>query len=237
MTIQITDSAGFERDFHFEVQKHAMHLRSEFTARQLAIYELYKKTVELPGSVIELGVRNGANFFFLARLIEIFNGAQRFDGISSRHLFGFDTFSGFSAISAKDQSDASWPDMKPGGVPADREIFFTDFERFRTDSPNADRLHVVEGDVADTLPRLLEQKPGVRFAFAFFDLDVYQATKLCLELIWDKVVPGGIIVFDEYALAEFPGESAAVDEFMAGHKQTLRSIPWCYCPSAYLIKE
>src|ERR1051326_2699943 len=114
--MHLIDDRGAERDFYFEMQKHAFHLRQQFTARQLAISDLYRLTMDVPGSVIELGVRNGANFFYLARLIEIFHPAQRFDGLSSRHLYGCDTFAGFPAIQAQDQSAGSWHDMREGGV-------------------------------------------------------------------------------------------------------------------------
>ncbi len=234
--MQITDKDGSRRDFFFEMQKHAMHLRMEFTARQLAIYELYRKTAELPGAVAEFGVRNGANYFFLARLIEIFNGSQRHDGISSRHLYGFDTFAGFPSVGEEDKSKASWQDMGAGGVPTNREVFFADYETFRTQSTIGNRLHIVEGDVMQTLPQLLADAPGLRFSLIYLDLDLYAPTKLCLEQLWDKLVPGGIVVLDEYALPEFPGESAAADEFLAGKNIKLQAIPWCYCPSAYFQK-
>ena len=115
-------------------------------------------------------------------------------------------------------------------------MFFADYETLRAASPIGSRLHVVEGDVTETVPRLLAERPGLRFAFVFLDLDLYEPTKACLEAVWDLVVPGGVVVFDEYGLQEFPGESRAVDEFFAGRGVVLRSLPWCYCPSAYIRK-
>jgi hypothetical protein len=232
----LKDSNGVSRDFFFEMQKHSMHLRKEFTSRQLAVYELFKKTIELPGSIAELGVRNGANYFFLARLLEIFCPAQRFDGISSKHLFGFDTFSGFPSVSEEDRSSYSWPDMKDGGVTTNRSAFFKDFESFKQESSISGRLHIVEGDVCETLPVFLEERPGLRFSLIYLDMDIFKPTALALELLWDKIVPGGIVVFDEYALMEFPGESAAADEFFKGADVEFKCIPWCYCPSAYVVK-
>ena len=234
--MQIMDDKGIERDFHFEMQKHAFHLRQQFTARQLAIYELYKLSVDIPGSVIELGVRNGANFFYLARLIEIFNPGQRFDGLSNRHLYGCDTFSGFPQVQAEDRSKASWHEMREGGVSCCREVFFRDLEAYWAESPIAKRVHVLEGDVCQTIPSLLEDRPGLRFSFVYFDLDLYRPTLECLRLLWNKIAPGGVVVFDEYAFAEFPGESQAVDEFFASTGAELRTIPWCHCPSSYVVK-
>lgn len=237
MTFRVIDPAGRERDFFFEMQKHSCHLRQEFFARQLGVYELYRRTMQLPGSIAEFGVRNGANYFFLARLIETFHGAQRHDGIAARHLFGFDTFSGFPSIAPEDQADTAWHDMGVGGVPTDRDVFFTDFARFRESSPIASRLHVVEGDVMQTLPAFRERWPGVRFSLVYLDLDLYEPTLAVLEQLWDRIVPGGVVVFDEYGLPEFPGESRAVDEFLQGRGQRLETLPWCYCPTAFTIKQ
>jgi hypothetical protein len=233
---KIIDENNNQRDFFFEMQKHSAHLRTEFTARQLCVYELFKKTIDLPGGIIELGVRNGANFFFLSKLLEIFNPSQRYDGIASKHLYGFDTFSGFPAISSEDVSSSSWFDMKVGGVPSDKTAFFEDFESFKKTSPLSERLHIVEGDVINTIPKFLEDNPGSRFSMVYFDMDIYEPTLFALENLWSRVVPGGVLVFDEYGFKEFPGESSAVDEFLQDKQEVLRSISWCSCPSAYLVK-
>jgi|ERR1051326_7384668 hypothetical protein len=235
--MHLIDDRGAERDFYFEMQKHAFHLRQQFTARQLAISDLYRLTMDVPGSVIELGVRNGANFFYLARLIEIFHPAQRFDGLSSRHLYGCDTFAGFPAIQAQDQSAGSWHDMREGGVGSNREAFFRDLDTYLKDSPIAKRVHVLEGDVCETIPTLVKERPGLRFSFVYFDLDLYQPTLECLRLLWNKIPKGGIVVLDEYAFPEFPGESQAVDEFFGSSGAELKTIPWCHCPASYVVKK
>jgi hypothetical protein len=51
------------------------------------------------------------------------------------------------------------------------------------------------------------------------------------------VVPGGVIAFDEYAVPEWGGESRAVDEFFRGKGCTMKSFPWSFSPTAYMIKK
>lgn len=235
--MKLTDNQGRPRDFFFELQKHSCHLRSDFLARQLAIYELFKRVIEIPGAIVEFGVRNGANFFYLARLLELFNSGQRYDGISSKHLFGFDTFSGFPSIHEKDQAKTAWPDMRVGGVQTDREVFFSDYESFRANSPIRTRLHVIEGDVMSTLCPTLDEWPGIRFSLVYLDLDLFEPTLYVLEQVWDRIPKGGIVVFDEYALPEFPGETAAIDTFFADKQQQIATIPWCFSPSAYITRK
>lgn len=47
------------------------------------------------------------------------------------------------------------------------------------------------------------------------DADWYESTKLCLEQFFPKVVPGGIIVIDDYGYCA--GAKRAVDEYMASN--------------------
>ena len=54
-----------------------------------ARYELYKKTIDLPGDIVEGGVFKGSGVLFWAKLIAIFNSS------SARKVVGFDTFEGF----------------------------------------------------------------------------------------------------------------------------------------------
>ena len=101
----------------------------------------------------------------------------------------------------------------------------------------ADRVEIVRGDITETIPRYVAENPGFRVALLHCDLDVYPATLATLEAAWDRIVPGGICVFDEYAVGNW-GESDAVDEFFA----TLESPPQLQLldtsptPTAYCVK-
>jgi hypothetical protein len=57
------------------------------------------------------------------------------------------------------------------------------------------RLH--PGFFADTLPGWLKQNPGPA-AFIHIDSDLYEPARCVLENLEDRIVPGTIIVFDEY---------------------------------------
>jgi hypothetical protein len=53
------------------------------------------------------------------------------------------------------------------------------------------------GFFADTLPGWLDQNPGPA-AFIHIDSDLYEPARCVLELMQDRIVPGTVIVFDEY---------------------------------------
>jgi hypothetical protein len=237
--MRIIDDKGRERDFFLEVSKYAGFLYRSHLERHLAIYELYKKTLELPGSVAEFGVYNGSTFYFLSRLIEIFNRpAFERDGASSNHLYGFDIFTGITELTDKDESLVETPQRKIGGFRQDPELFFEDLEWHKASNTTiAGRMHIIRGDVAETFPRFVKGNPGVRFRFVLMDMDLYAPTALVLQAIIDYMVPGSIIAFDEYAIQEWPGESAAVDQFIKSNNLRLRSIPWAVAPAAYCVIE
>ncbi len=234
--MRLIDDHDTERDFFFEVSKYSAFLWKSHLERHLALYELYKTTAHLPGSVAEFGVFNGSTFFFLARLIEIFN-APHFEKYqaSSHHLYGFDTFEGIVRLHEQDTSSAHTRQRAVGGFAQHRDVFFRDLDAFKRDSTIAERVHVIAGDACETFPAFVRDNPGVRFRFVLMDFDIYEPTRVVLDSIFPLMVPGGVIAFDEYAFPEWPGETKAVDAFVRKHGLTLRGVPHTFAPSAYTV--
>ncbi len=65
------------------------------------------------------------------------------------------------------------------------------------DLPKNVQLHV--GLFKDTLPGFLESHPGP-IRFMNIDCDIYSSTKDIFDLTWPRIVPGTVIVFDEYLM-------------------------------------
>jgi len=83
------------------------------------------------------------------------------------------------------------------------------------------RLH--KGWFDDTLPKFLRDVPAdQKIAYLHIDCDLYSSTATVFNLLWDRIVSGTIIVFDEYF--NYPdwrgGEFKAFKEFTAnsGHE-------------------
>ena len=83
---------------------------------------------------------------------------------------------------------------------------------------NTDIYQLIEGDVSDTIPKYLKDNPGFRISYLYLDLDIDEPTYISLELFYDRIVRGGIIVFDEYACEKWT-ESDAVDRFLNNHPE------------------
>jgi predicted O-methyltransferase YrrM len=97
------------------------------------------------------------------------------------------------------------------------------------DEPNI-RIH--DGLFGDTLGPFLEENTGpVRFLHV--DCDLYSSTREVLEILAERIVPGTVIVFDEYI--NFPGwqrhEYRAFQEFVADHGRSYRYTAFA---SAYM---
>jgi len=76
-------------------------------------YEIYKKILNVHGSIIECGVLFGGGLMTWAKLSEIFEPLNHL-----RNIIGFDTFSGFVTISDKDKTDIA-VQAKKGGLSMD----------------------------------------------------------------------------------------------------------------------
>ena len=100
------------------------------------------------------------------------------------------------------------------------------------------RVEIVKGDITKTLPAYLAAAPGTRVSMLHCDLDIYHPTLSTLKECWPRVVKGGIVVFDEYAVEAWE-ESNAADEFLASLEiaPQLKTIPNASSPTAYFVKE
>ena len=70
-----------------------------------------------------------------------------------------------------------------------------------------DRVVFLEGWFRDTLP----SAPIERLALLRMDGDLYESTMDALVALYDKLVPGGIVIVDDYGILE--GCRAAVTDF------------------------
>jgi O-methyltransferase len=162
----------------------------------------------IPGAVVECGVWRGGSMHAVARTLDK-------AGDHSRDLYLFDTFEGMSEpsehdrrhdgrtaaqlLAASDRSARVWAEASLDDV---RDGF--------TQVPYpAERIHYVPGTVEETVPG---QAPE-QIALLRLDTDWYESTKHELEHLYDRLVPGGVLIIDDYG--SWQGSKLATDEFMA----------------------
>jgi hypothetical protein len=209
--------------------------RREFP-RLLAHYELFKQIVDLPGGIVELGVYVGSTFFTWAKLLETFCPGDR-----SRKVYGFDHFAGLTGFVEKDGKPDPGRDKYESCYRFDGQTVMDLVDLHNDDNllPGVERCRVIDGDLRQTVPQFIADHPGFRISLLHLDVDLYEPTRAALELLYPLVVQGGLIVFDEYALPPWEGETRAADEFLARlpARPTLKKFPFSSQPSGWFVKQ
>jgi hypothetical protein len=200
--------------------------------RFLAHYELFKRISDLPGSIVELGVFKGSSLFAFAHFLEIFCHGDR-----SRKAIGFDSFEGLTNFSEKDglAEDAHSKVLGGWSAPGFEGDLIEMIDLFAEESfvPQAMRINLIKGDIQQTVPDYLKNNPGLRISLLHFDCDLYAPTITGLKHLVPHVVPGGVIVFDEYAITAWAGETRAVEEFF-GRGKKIEKFNWTTLPGGFI---
>jgi hypothetical protein len=92
------------------------------------------------------------------------------------------------------------------------------------------------GDATVELPRYLEEAPETIVALAYFDLDLYEPTRRCLEILRPRLVRGSVLGFDELNDPDSPGETLAVMEVFGLEHVRLRRLPQVSRASYFVVE-
>lgn len=192
----------------------------------IAHYELYKKILDLPGDVIELGVFKGGGIIQFATFRELLENSN------SRKIVGFDVFGEFPGSSMLN-SDKSFVD---GWNKQFKDEFLSKEEIYESFKLKGfSNIELVKGDISDTIDEYLLKNPQTKISLLHIDVDVYEPTKTGLEKLFDRVVRGGVIVFDDYAAVE--GATLAIDEFFQSTDYVLHKYSFSHKKPSYIIKK
>jgi hypothetical protein len=184
--------------------------RQELT-KQLFFNEIYKHITKVHGVIMEFGVRWGQNLVTMNNLRGIHEPYNY-----SRKIIGFDTFSGFPSV---DEKDGAHSVIQQGAfsVTENYQDYLQqvlDYHEAECPLSHIKKNFLVKGDAVVQLKEYLSKHPETIIAFAYFDFDIYEPTKKCLELIKPYLTKGSVIGFDELNDPQFPGETVAVREVL-----------------------
>jgi hypothetical protein len=161
----------------------------------------------LEGNLAECGVYEAGGTIIMAQVLQ--------QKKSAKHIFAFDTFEGMPEPTEYDK-------MHNGDIFYARgRLHDTSLKLVQAKAKHFRVEHIitfVKGFFQDTIPRTITADD--RFSLIVIDPDQYAGTKFCLEFFYPKVVPGGVIIIDDYFIPELekldtPGVKIAVDEFLA----------------------
>ena len=143
-----------------------------------------------------------------------------------RHYYGFDSFQGFPAPTAEDGRSAAAV-LTHGYYATPEDLVWRVLQDGRVTADARARLTLVRGFFEQTVPSFSEP-----IALLHLDCDLYESYRTCLVHLYDRVVPGGVIVFDDYGHPRWPGAQRAVDEFFADKRETVITGSTCYLVKA-----
>jgi hypothetical protein len=151
---------------------------------------------EIRGDVVECGTARGGSAALMGLTI------QRLK--SDRTLWVFDTFAG---LPPPTENDPDYEDAKKHVGTCRGEL--KEVQQLFADLQILNRYVMVKGMFQDTLP--LAGISGI--AVLHLDGDWYESVNTCLEYLYDRVSPGGVIQIDDYG--HWAGARKAINEFLA----------------------
>jgi len=167
--------------------------------RKFTLNELLKLVAHLPGDLAEVGVYKGASAWLMC---EATAGTTK-----TVHLF--DSFEGLS---------------EP--LPVDGTYWFRGAlqagdEHVRQNLAKFGNAKIYEGWV----PTRFREVADRSFCFVHVDVDLYEPTRASIEFFYERLVPDGLLLFDDYGFETCPGARHAVDEFLATRPEALVMLP------------
>lgn len=170
-----------------------------------------QNALALEGDFIECGVFKGDFSFFVVELIDFGNQPKTF--------YLFDTFDGFSAefSSAQDYPDSPGFLSMANDVYKNPEIYEEVIKKFK----NYPNVKIVKG----AIPYSLENNIPEKIAFLHIDLNSPAAETAALNILFERVVKNGIIIFDDYGWYLFRKQKEAADSFMKIHGYSILELP------------
>lgn len=162
-----------------------------------------------PGAVVECGVWRGGSMMAVAETLMRLRQPDR-------DLYLFDTFDGMTLPGDQDVDvfgKRASELLKEQDRHDPRSIWcVSPLEEVRSNMQSTgyphERIHFVPGRVEETLPGAAPEQISI----LRLDTDWYESTRHELEQLFPRVVPGGVLIIDDYG--HWDGARRAVDEYL-----------------------
>jgi O-methyltransferase len=152
----------------------------------------------LPGDTAECGVYKGSSSYLIC---------ERLAGLDKTHHV-FDSFEGLSEPVGIDGKLWSKGDLSAG-----ESVVQATLKGFP--------VKLYKG----WIPARFAQVADKTFCYVHIDVDLFQPTLDSLEFFYPRMVPGGIILCDDYGFLTCPGARQAFNEFMEDKLERIIEVP------------
>lgn len=178
----------FPTQLGFDGMFNSVKSKSMLSEKRLnSLYNVGLYCSNLDGDFAELGCHYGGTSFLLASLLK-----------QGKRIHSFDSFEGMPEHRCDDEAH-----------------YLTGYLSANYDSVKqylcsySDKEVLYKGWVEDELIQVKD----VKFSLVHIDLNLYAPTKFSINYMWNRIVDGGFIIFDDYRYPATPGVTRAVNEF------------------------
>jgi len=191
----------------------------------LAHHELYQRVRKVAGAFVECGIFKGSSLARFAMFRHLFESEE------TRALIGFDVFGKFPETEFEADKDRRDRFIRTAG---DESISVEQLQEVLAQKGCGRNVTLVVGDICHTVPAFVAEHPELRIALLHVDVDILEPSQVVMKTLAPLVVPGGIIVLDDYGI--FPGATVAADAFLVGRSERIQKLPYAFAP-AFVVKE
>lgn len=163
--------------------------------------------LHVKGDFVECGVLKGFSSAVLCKYLEF--------GNVPRHFYLYDTFSGLSEETSTDIERCMW---NPCYKAIDGEDWYKEVCQTFSPYPN---VKVIRGAV----PLTFEVDSPENIAYLHIDMNSEKAEILALETLFDRVVPGGVVVLDDYGWQCNAQQTVSEFAFMKKRDHMILELP------------
>jgi hypothetical protein len=166
----------------------------------------------LAGDFVECGVNRG----FLSSAIMDY---LKWDSLG-KQFYLLDTFKGI------DERFVSAEDRAAGAIEKNRKNLENGFYTSRSDEVRANfsewkNFFLIEG----AIPETLAQVPAREISYLHLDMNCSTPEVAAAEFFWDRLVPGGLVLLDDYAYRGYRAQKVAMDRFAQTKASQILSLP------------
>jgi hypothetical protein len=213
MTQATSPAPAWSRAHTFNsIWKFAKDFTSNTEKRMQRLWSLCESMRKTPGDIVEFGVYAGASALVIANAFEL-NRPAREQADGSRHFWMIDNYgTGLKRNGPHDRLPAG----EFGGTGVRFPYSIEEAVRMKATSEliRVEKRTIIEidfgrsyelSDIALEMPR--------EFAFVHLDCTYHDDYWYGLDYFWPHVVPGGMLVVEEYGVEYAPGCKIATDSF------------------------
>lgn len=167
---------------------------------------------KLKGDFVEAGVNRG---FLSSAIMEYLDWNKQ-----DRFFYLLDTFAGIDTKYVSEE-DKQLGVLDRNRMDIDRGFYTLDVESVVKNFSEWHKVKIIVGSIPETLKQIDSNK----ISFLHIDLNCSTPEVATLRYLWDRIVPGGIILLDDYAFVGYQSQKNSMDKLSTELGIQILSLP------------